>query len=191
MTAEDVEYVRASYADLDSLCADAGFAADEALTLIDDGRLPGPSYVLPDGTPMVPRDYFALVDDAGGVERARELFARRYVAAGGELALIDEEWAGYLTGAYGVCLRRATPETIVRKGELVAEIEQLLAEPAPADLGWRDRLREAVDALDALERPFAPHYDRARWGPSSRDRYITAPRVRYPEALAVRSTSPA
>jgi hypothetical protein len=140
---------------------------------------------------MVPCDYFALVEAAGGVERARELFARRYQAAGGDPGLIPEEWESYLTGAYGVCLRRATPEAIVRKGELVDEIERMLAEPAPRNPSWRDCLRASVDELDELERPFAPHYDRARWGPSSRDRWIAAARARYPEAFGVLSTTPA
>jgi hypothetical protein len=42
-------------------------------------------------------------------------------------------------------------------------------------------LRGAVDALDALERPFAA-WDRERFGtPSSRDRLINATRQRFPD----------
>ncbi|MGH3094268.1 MAG: DUF6058 family natural product biosynthesis protein, partial [Gaiellaceae bacterium] len=50
---------------------------------------------------------------------------------------------------------------------------------------WQAGLRRAVDELDELERPFAPHYDRARFGaPSSRDRLITAVREAYPTVFA-------
>lgn len=66
------------------------------------------------------------------------------------------------------------------KSALMTAITALLASPATAEDGWRVALRAAVDALDAIERPFA-RYDRDRFGgPSSRDRLITATRERYP-----------
>jgi hypothetical protein len=77
-----------------------------------------------------------------------------------------------------------TPENIARKSALVAEIDRLLAAPRPEDADWSSDLRASVDELDELERPFAPDYDRARWGPSSRDRCITAARERYPEVFS-------
>src|SRR5262245_48547020 len=101
---------------------------------------------------MVPRDFFALLDEAGGADAVRERFLERYRAAGGEAALGEEEWTAYLSGAYGVCLLTATPEHILRKGVLVDEIDGLLAAPRPGDEGWRERLRAAVDELDGLER---------------------------------------
>ena len=67
------------------------------------------------------------------------------------------------------------------KGALMTAIGALLAGPAPADERWRAALRGAVDALDALERPFAA-WDRKRFGgPCSRDRLITATRERFPD----------
>jgi len=73
----------------------------------------------------------------------------------------------------------------VRKTALVAELERLLAAPQPESTEWATELRERVDELDALERPFAPSYDRERFGgPSSRDRLITAPRESYPAVFA-------
>jgi len=60
----------------------------------------------------------------------------------------------------------------------MARIERLVDAPSESDAQWRDELREAVDALDLLERPFAAH-DRAD-GPVSRDRLITAVRLRFP-----------
>jgi hypothetical protein len=177
MTPRDVVYVRANYLSLDEACAGRTETPDDVRKLVAEKRLPQPSYVLPDGTEMVPADYFSLAD-AG-----RKDFARRFLDAGGKADALEEEWEGYLSGAYGVCLKHQSPESIVRKDQLVREIEQLQADPQPEDAGWRARLRGSVDELDQLERPFAPDFDCARWGPSSRDRCITAPRERYPDVF--------
>ena len=60
-------------------------------------------------------------------------------------------------------------------------IAALLTAPRPLDQSWSLALLGAVDALDAIERPFAG-YDRERFGgPTSRDRLITATRQRFPE----------
>jgi hypothetical protein len=178
MTAADVAYVRANYLTLDEASAGRSETPDEVRRAIARGELPQPSYLLPDGTEMVPADYFDLAD-AG-----RQDFARRFLAAGGVTADLEEEWQGYLSGAYGVCLKEQSPENIVRKDRLVRAIERLLEAPRPQDPAWSDELRTSVDELDFLERPFAPDYDRARWGPSTRDRCITAARERFPEVFA-------
>jgi Family of unknown function (DUF6058) len=183
MTPADVAYVRSGYVTLHDLCAHRAETPDEISGSIAARALPRASYVLEDGTEMFPEDYFALADAAGGIQHVREHFRRRFLDAGGNEAGLEEEWESYLSGDYGVCLRRVTPEHIVRKDWLVREIETLLDAPAPAEPGWRGRLRSSVDELDALERPFAPQYDRARWGPSSRDRCVTAARVRFPEVF--------
>jgi hypothetical protein len=180
----DVEYIRANFVPLDELCAERGQSVDRLRALIAAGSLPAASYVLEDGTEMVPTEYFELIDEAGGEGALRGLFARRYVAAAGDDDEVGSEWEGYLSGAYGVCLKHVTPENIARKSALVAEIDRLLAAPQPDDADWSSDLRAGVDELDELERPFAPHYDRARWGPSSRDRCITAARERYPEVFS-------
>ena len=178
MTAEDVAYVKRNYVSLEEACAGRAETPEEIRALAAAGQLPQPSYVLPDGTEMVPADYFVIAD--GG----REAFEQQFLAAGGSPDDVDAEWDGYLSGAYGVCLKEQTPANIVRKEALVKAVSGLLAAPEPRDSGWRSRLRTAVDELDELERPFAPDYDRARWGPSSRDRCITAPRERFPEVFA-------
>jgi len=178
MTAADVAYVEANYMSLEDACAGRPEALDEVRAVVAAGQLPQPSYVLPDGTEMVPADYFAIAD-AG-----RDVFEREFLAAGGSPNEVDAEWDGYLSGAYGVCLKEQTPANIVRKEALVKAISGLLASPEPGSSGWRSRLRTAVDELDELERPFAPDYDRARWGLSSRDRCVTAPRERFPEVFA-------
>ena len=184
LTRADVEYIQANFVPLAELCAAQGQSADRVRALIAAGSLPAASYVLEDGTEMVPAEYFELIDEAGGEGALRGLFARRYVAAAGDQDEVGSEWEGYLSGAYGVCLKHVTPENIARKSALVAEIEGLLAAPQPENADWQAGLRASVDELDELERPFAPHYDRARWGPSSRDRCITASRELYSEVFS-------
>jgi hypothetical protein len=184
LTQADLEYIQANFVTLDELCAARGQSADRVRALIAGGNMPAASYRLEDGTEMVPEDYFELVDEAGGEGALRGLFARRYLAVAGDEDEVGSEWEGYLSGAYGVCLKHVTPENIVRKSALVVEIDRLLAAPQPEDADWSSHLRASVDELDELERPFAPDYDRARWGPSSRDRCITAARELYPEVFS-------
>lgn len=187
LTKEDIAYIRAGYDPLEELCRQRGVEPAEVRAAMTNGLLPQPSYRLEDGTEMVPRDYFDLVDEAGGVDGLREHFLGRYKqAANAWLAdEADAEWEAYLSGEYGVCLREVTPETIVRKSMLVARIEALLASPAPEDVRWGSELRDTVDRLDELERPFAPQYDRLRFGgPSSRERLIDGARELYPQVFA-------
>jgi hypothetical protein len=186
-TAADLEYIREEFVPLADLCAARGEEVATVRAEIESGRLPQAAYVLEDGREMVSPDYFALADEAGGRDRLHDLFLERYAtAAAAESAPLDDpedEWLAYLSGDYGVCLRRVSPETIARKSALVHEIEAMLAAPAVEDAWWRVRLREAVDELDDLERPFAPDYDRARWGQVSRDRLVTAVRRDYPSVF--------
>jgi hypothetical protein len=187
LTAEDVTYIVAGFVPLQELCAGRERGAEEVRRLIAQRRLPHPSYTLDDGTPMVGEDYFGLLDEAGP-DRVEAMFRERYAAAARALGveateeLLAEEFEDYLTGAYGVCLHRVTPENICAKGFHMRAIEALLDAPRPDDAGWRSRLAGHVEVLDALERPFAP-CDRVRWGPVSRDRLITASRESYPQAF--------
>jgi hypothetical protein len=178
----DVAYVRDKFRSLEQLCAGRAETAAEVRELIAGGLLPAPSYVLDDGTEMFPPDYFRLADEAGGPQHLRKHFAERYRAAGETSAGFEEEWDGYLSGVYGVCLKDPTPETIVRKTALVESLTALLDDPRPGDAAWRARLRAEVDELDALEREFSPDYDRSdRFdSPPTRDRLIAAARERYP-----------
>ena len=157
LTDADVAYITAHFVALEDPAVRADVAA---------GRLPRPAYVLDDGTEMVAPDHLALAERAGGVDALPAWFQAR--APG--------EWDAYLSGEYAVCLRAVSPESILRKDELIARIEALLrADPPPPA-----ELHAAIDELDALLRPFAP-CDRIRFGgPVSRDRYVTALRERYP-----------
>jgi hypothetical protein len=169
---EDLAYVRASFRAM----------TDTARPLVERGVLPQATYVMPDGTPMVPADHTALLDDAhGDPDAVAATFRNRFIAAGGNEAEVVGEHAAWLTGEYGACLHATTPEMIVAKGALMTTITALLARPAPADDHWSTAVRGVVDALDAIELPFA-RYDRERFGgPTSRDRLITATRDRFRE----------
>jgi hypothetical protein len=191
LTPADVVYVRANFSTLAELCAGRAERPEQVEELIGQSLLPAPSYVLDDRTGMFPPDYFRLVDDAGGPLLLQEHFARRHRAAsnaeGANPAVFDADWKAYLNGIYGVCLCEVTPENIVRKGVLVSSLCELLVLARPLSREWRETLRAQVDELDALEREFAPHYDRdsARFGrPPTRDLLITAARERFPDVFA-------
>jgi Family of unknown function (DUF6058) len=169
---DDIAYVRMSFRPMD----------DNARPLVERGLLPRATYVLPDGTPMVPHDHAAMLEDVGGDPHAvAGRFRERFISAGGDPSEAQEEFQAWLSGEYGACLRTTSPEAIVVKTGLMTAIRASLARPAPADPGWRATLRASVDALDCLERPFTA-YDRVRFGsPSSRDTLITDVRSRFPD----------
>jgi hypothetical protein len=195
-TAADLDYIKANYLTLDELCADRPESPVELNELIDARRLPRPSYVLDDGTAMFPADYFRLVDDAGSVDALSEHFAARHRdATHAERVAADElerDWAAYLDGTYGICLRAVTPEAIVRKTALVSSLCELLMLPRPRNADWRRALREQVDELDALEREFSPDDDRSdeHERPPTRDLLIETARERYPDAFAAAVSGP-
>ncbi len=180
----DLRYIKAHYLPLRELRPVAGLEEPALAELILTGKLPQPAYVLPDGEPVFPRDFLALLESAGSVEGLRSHFGVRYEGLARELGLRDEaaadrEWLGYLTGEYGLCLWQVTPENVLLKERLVTSLTSALAAPFPDDPSWRAMLKAKVRQLDALVRPFAP-CDRYRFGgPVSRDRVIDAPRQQY------------
>lgn len=179
----DIRYVLAEYRTLDELCDGRAESAAEVRALIAGGRLPAATYVLPSGEARFPPDYFALVDEAGGVDALPARFHARYLAAApGAAADADDDWADYLSGQFGVCLRSVTPESMAAKNRLIRRIAELVDSPQETDPDWRAELRTTVDALDALERPFTD-FDRQRWGDTSRLRHIERVRARFPAAF--------
>ena len=176
-TDADLAYLRAEFRTLDEICAGRPESPDHVRRLIEERRLPRPSYVLADGTEFVPPDYFDLVDAAGGPNGLRGEYEQRYREALAEYGLpfdadlFERRWNAYLDGISGICMREVTPKTIVRKRLLIDEIERLIGDPRPEDIQWQDDLRRHVDELDAIEKPFAPDYDRANFAPT-RDTYI-------------------
>jgi hypothetical protein len=185
-TEADLAYLSANFRTLDEICAGRPETPAEVRRLIDEEKLPRPSYVLDDGTEYVPPDYFALADAGGAPDKAREEYERRYRAAlrdhglPFDADLLERRWQAYLQGISGICMRDVTPETIILKRLLIDEIEELLAEARPDDREWAATLRKDVDELDAIEKDFAPDYDRARFVPT-RDTYIRDVRRAYPQ----------
>ncbi len=185
----DVAYVSSQYQSLARACEQHSFDEADVRTLMLAGRLPLPSYVLPDGTPMVPHDYFQLVIEAGSTDALQLLFKTRLTHAAKVEGLslddadIEAAWFGYLNGHYGICLKNTTPENIVLKTKLIGEVHELLSAPQPDSPSWRGRLQKSVNALDALERTFT-RYDQIRFGRlPSHVLYVDQVRERYPEAF--------
>jgi RimJ/RimL family protein N-acetyltransferase len=170
MTAEDDAYVRARFVAL----PDPGHTPGRMLA----GDLPLPSYLLADGTPMVPGDYLEPVGWAGGVDRLRDWFLDNWPPDQQDPAA--EAWEAYLSGHY-VCLRTVTPVTIRRKAVLVAQAEAAVDVLAtdPRDSAARGSLGEAVSKLDELTLPMTG-YDRLRFGrPLFRETWVDGLRERF------------
>jgi hypothetical protein len=176
----DLVYITTEYRTMAELCD--GRDRPGVRALVSAGRLPAATYVLPSGEERFPPDYFALLDAAGAVDALPAHFRSRYLVAGGSAAEAAEDWTGYLSGAFGVCLRSVTPEAMVTKNRLIRRIEELTGAPAPEDPDWCGALRTTVDELDTSSRPFTD-YDRERWGDTSRDRHITRVREQWPSVL--------
>ncbi len=186
----DERYILDNFVALDDLAADWPGGAAKIRADIATRRLPQPAYRLDDGTDMVPPDYLVPVAVAGSVGALRAWFARGYIDAARRYdlphddATIEDEWQDYLSGGYFICLRQATPESIVEKAHLITDLNELLADPRPAEQVWCKRLRLSVDELAAIERPFAI-LDPARWGtPMSAQWYGTFLRAMYPQAFS-------
>ena len=192
MSPEDDCYVRAHFVEVPD--------PDATLDRMVAGELPLPSYLLADGTPMVPANYLENVEWAGGLDRLRAWFLDHWPKDSQDTA--EEEWAAYLSGQY-VCLRSVTPLTIRRKTALVEQVRAAVAvlEQEPRDATARGSLGEATSKLADLELPMTG-YDRLRFGgPLSRETWIEGPRTRFlnpvepplpvrTERLVLRQTEP-
>jgi hypothetical protein len=175
MTAADDEYCRRLFV---PLSGDASHSLADVHRLIVERRLPLPSYLLGDGTPLVHPGHLDALHAAGGPDEVEGWFRSHW--AGDEQDIAAEEWDAYLSGQY-VCLYRVTPTTIQAKTRLIEQIKSAAAsvDASPEDVEAHDQLEAAVDTLDELEPPFAP-YDRLRFGgPSSREVWIEGIRERY------------
>ncbi|HYH34364.1 MAG TPA: GNAT family N-acetyltransferase [Nocardioides sp.] len=154
---------------------------EQVLADMAAGRLPLPSYLLPDGTPLVTRDHLDPVTWAGGVDRLHDWFVRYW--PGPEQAEAESAWEDWLAGRYA-WLRPATPRTIRRVRTLQAQAERASAalDDDPRDAVARGSLTEALDGLDALLAPSLDH-DRARHGgPTPRETWVDGLRRRHAPA---------
>lgn len=169
MTPDDDAYVRQRYQP----------APEREYADMLAGRLPLPSYLLSDGTPMVPPDRFDSVELAGGLDELPAWFAAHWAD---QPEVADEEWAAYLRGQY-VCLPSPSARTIKEKRLWTEQVQAGEARLAadPHDVTGRSLIGEATAGLDKLLAPMCD-YDRLRFGgpgtPLSRERWIDAPRAR-------------
>lgn len=174
LSPEDVTYVSSTFrpqSELERERAEAGLA-------------PSPSYVLPDGTPMVSAEPDDELANAVDPRDLRRRFVSRWTRAGGREHDAGCELETWLEGGYGICLPSPGPETILAKDGLAQAITALVAHPRPDQRWWQNTLRHAVHAYDALVLPFAS-VDPARFGTStSRMRLVDDVRQRWLELFA-------
>ena len=158
-------------------------ATPEAMALMLEDRLPLPSYVLSDETPMVPAAHGELAEVAGGVDRLHDWFVAFWE---GDPATGEREWVAYLSGQH-VCLREVNPVRIKQVTERVAEAAAAvdLLRRDPHDPVARGMIGEAVDGvlavpgLDSLLLPMTA-YDRLRFGgPTTRETWVDGPRAEF------------
>jgi hypothetical protein len=130
--------------------------------------------------------WLALASTFDSEEQARSLFFQRYRARLGQLAAyvapgdpafardarLQAEWNAFLDGTYGLCTVSGLPEDAAAKEAAIAVIREL-TESGPMDASARARLRKAVNLLDSVAAPFAPH-EVTR---SSRRRYVDGMRA--------------
>ena len=173
MTDEDDAYVREHFV----------AATPAAMEHMLAGRLPLPSYVLSDGTPMVPAAHGELAEVAGGVHRLRRWFVAFWPD---EPATAEAEWGHYLSGQY-VCLKEVSPIRIRMKTARVAEVSAAveILRRDPHDPIGRGMIGQAVDGvlavpgLDSILLPMTA-YDRLRFGgPTVRETWVDGPRAEF------------
>jgi hypothetical protein len=129
------------FATLEELCAGRHEEPPQVRAWIAAGLTPAASHA-EGGRELFPRDYFTLIDRAGGPRHLRQWFIDRC----GDV----EEWDRYVSGDYGRLLARVTPDAIVRAGELTRRLRELLDEPTPRRPDWHRRFRVALDELNAI-----------------------------------------
>lgn len=176
---EDIAYICANFLTLEDLCRVSDIAEETVRFEIADGTRPRAAYRLADGREFFPADYLEACFEHDEFRARLQHAAKRDGLELSETDL-DEECNTYLSGVYFVCLKEVTPENIVRKNVLLQRIERLVSDPHERDPSWFGALRESVNALDALERPFSPYFDRVVFGrPPTRDSHIRDLRLRF------------
>ncbi|POZ62858.1 DUF6058 family natural product biosynthesis protein [Chromobacterium alticapitis] len=199
-----LQYLQTHFLSESQLLYRCGLSRERLTRLQREGRASLPSYTLRcsgavtsyfgdralDGVlAWYPQAMAEWLIEADQVDAAalRARFERRYRAEWARLAAqglagatetnLDEEWAHFLAGAYGVCTRHGRVEEIAAKGVTVVLIDQLTDRQTRAALPATELalLRRAVDVLDEAAAPFAAHELAA----SSRERCVNQARRQY------------
>ncbi|WP_434632121.1 DUF6058 family natural product biosynthesis protein [Chromobacterium sp. CV08] len=200
-----LDYLHTYFLSESQLLFRCGLAPERLALLQREGRAPLPSYRLRcagvvasyfgehglDGElawyPQAMAEWLIAADHADATAlRAR--FERHYRTELARLAEqglakaeptgdLDEEWAHFLAGTYGVCTRHGWVEQIAAKGAMVALIDRLTERQTRRMLPASELvlLRRAVALLDETSARFAPH-ERAA---SSRARCVDGVRRQY------------
>src|SRR4029450_4507165 len=96
LAAADIAYAREAFVPLADLCERRGEDPARVDAEIEAGSLPRPSDVLGGGPAPAPEEYFALPDEAGGLQAVGAAFAARYEAAAARervpLPSAEDEW---------------------------------------------------------------------------------------------------
>jgi len=190
LSAQDEAYIRNEYYTLHELCLTRVESADECRSKIRARQLPLPAYLI-GSLEYYPSDFFLFpdsVDPATGMQKAFFERYRRVAGAYGEKpseTQLLEEFEGYLSGEYAVCLKIVTPETIFLKGLAMTQIDKLFADANQSGPARAFQLKAWVNRLEGWERQFAP-CDTARFGSlPSRVRYIDRARSSFPEIFGL------
>ncbi|MGI0151880.1 MAG: helix-turn-helix transcriptional regulator [Thermoplasmata archaeon] len=176
-------------------------------------RFPRPTYVTPDRREWFPRELSSLLRTAANHGEDLHLLFRReflrllhrlrqrdrrvyqlmrtaYASVGArEEGLVEGCWQEFLSGALGVYPRAPWIPSILRRFQLLREIERLTGHPQPKSRDWRRHLRLAVAHLEALEVPLV-QWNRANLGNAiTRNTPLTVVKRRY-TALVGRELEP-
>lgn len=159
-------------------------ATDDELDRMLSGDLPLPSYLLSDGTPMVPDDVGRLAEIAADAGLSlHDWFVAFWPD---DPATGEAEWEFYLSGQY-VCLREVSPVTIRRKAVLTEQAEAAVAalRADSTDHVARGALGEALDGaigtqgFQQILLPMAPYVRLRFGGPTSPDVWLTDARKEF------------
>ena len=195
-TINDLIHITEKFLERKVLVEKSGTSDHQIDQWIKDGEFPDPTYRTPDGKEWFPPYMEILIKrsiknntnpkvefmkDAEKV-LAKPGFVYRFgkvETTGTSPEDLKNMWMDFKSGLYGACLRKPDPKSILDKGYLIRNIEDLLSKPEPENPKWRSALKEMVNRLDAVEAQFTD-YDRTRFGGKvSRDIFITNIKKEY------------
>lgn len=195
---KDIGHISNHFLDRNTLIEKSGVSNTVIEKWINHGEFPDPTYKTPDGKEWFPPYLVILIrrsienssnpKDEFLKDAVKVLSKPGYVYRFGKVESTgmnpedaEKMWMDFRSGLYGACLRKPDPDSILQKGDLIRQIEELLSRPEPGNTDWCSALRKSVENLDTIEAQFTD-YDRSRFGGSvSRDIFITNVKNKYME----------